>query len=435
MRLLPAILIFLMLAPLSLASISAFPILTFPTGITFYPISTPFYTSFVGGNVTIYSLSIGNSFLPNGQLLGNGNASLQLNAMINGMYWAQNVALFHQIDSKKFEITMIVNLWNLTGPFSIFKENVTTYDNLGVFYYQGPTFNITLPVKIALFMNTSNGLEFGYSIDGTPSVYLRIPYNFGNFKLGGFSIIGLPNDLELVWGGPGGGSVVYMSGFMTQEIYYLNGSKLVIPPSAISVGLDTAETTAGITSVGNLSNILHPFAVVKNGSNTPSVLWPIPPSIKVESHGNLTKVDLSINGIKLNNQKVEILVPSISSNSSSPLPLTSVVAMNYTINGTAYFSIPNYSLYIVYFPGNFSLAPAFTLSSPTLSKVVSSIVSIYDKLVNFLKSYDFKKALASNFGKIKYTSSTTNVNYVLLEYLAAFAIGVIISAILLKYKL
>lgn len=405
---------------------------TYPTGITFYPLSFPFYTSFVKGTSEIYSLSIGNSYLPNGQYFDKDNASLQLNAMIDGVYWAQNVALFHEINSTKFEVTMIVNLWNLTGPFTVLKNNVTTYDNLGVFCYQGPTFNVTLPETITLFMNTSKGLEFGYTLNGTSQIYLRLPYNFGNFELGGISLSGLPNDLELIWGGPGGGSVVYMSGSMRQELYYLNGNSLVIPSDAISVGLDTAESAYGIVSYGNITNILYPFDVLMNGFNNPSVLWPIPPSIKIQTNGTVKEVNLSISGRGLNYQKVEILVPSF--NLSSPIPFTSVIATNYTINGIARFSIPNQSVYIAYFPGNFSLAQTYTVSSPTLSKIASGITTFYNKLVTFLKTYNFKKALISNFNKIKYTSTGVSINYILLEYIAAFAIGVIISAIFIKYK-
>ncbi|AWR96494.1 peptidase A5 [Acidianus sulfidivorans JP7] len=430
-----AFLILLLLLPLPLISVistSSPTTPTYPTGITFYPLSSPFYTTYVKGSSYIQNLSIGQSYLPNGEYLTSGNASLQLNVMINGVYWAQDVALFHEINSKKFEITMVVNFWNLTGPFVTLKTNTTTYQGLGVFCYEGPTFNITLPVSISLFMNTSNGLSFGYAINNSYYTYLHLPY-FGNFELGGFSVIGIPNDLELVWGGPGGGSVVDIKGVMSQELYYLNGSSLAIPSDALSVGLDTAESAYGIVSYGNITNILHPNDVIGNGINTPSVLWPIQPSISFSVNKNVKEVNISVDGHKLSYQKIEILVPSLNV-SSSPIPFTSIVSANYSIDGVAKFYIPNQSLFIVYFPGNFSLAPAYVISSPTLSKIVSSITSFYNNLVNFIKTYNFKKALSSDFNKIKYTSSRVNVNYIFLEYIAAFSIGVIISAVLIKYK-
>ncbi|ARM74973.1 thermopsin family protease [Acidianus manzaensis] len=437
MSVIKAFLILLIVLPLPLFSAtlmysSVLPSSAYPTGITFYPLSSPFYTTFVKGTVSIQNLSIGKSYLPNGQYFTSGNASLQLNVMIDGAYWAQDVALFHEINSSEFEVTMVVNFWNLTGPFTVLKANVTTYDGLGVFCYQGPTFNITLPAHISLFMNTSNGLKFGYSINGSRIVYLSLPY-FGNFELGSISLAGIPNDLELVWGGPGGGSIVYMSGNMNEELYYLNGDSLVVPYDAISVGLDTAESAYGIASYGNITSILHPNDVISNGVNSPSVMWPVQPTISITVNKNVKYVNMSINGHKLSYQEVEILVPSLSS-SSSPIPLTSVIASNYTVNGVAQFNISNQSLFIVYYPGNFSLAPTYIISSPVLSKIVSSFTSAYTKLVNFLKTYNFKKSLSSAFNKIKYKSSGVSVNYILLEYIGAFAIGVIISAILIKYK-
>ncbi|BDC18372.1 thermopsin [Acidianus sp. HS-5] len=384
------------------------------------------------GTVNITALNIGDSYFSSGGFFTRGNASLQLNVMIDGNYWAQDVALFHEINCKKFEITMIINLWNLSGPFKTLKTNVTTYQGIGVYLYQGPTFNITLPSNFSLFMKISNNLEFGYCIDGKKYIYQILPY-FGSFQIGSLSILGLPNDLEFVWGGPGCGSEVCIYGEMNEEIYYLQQGKLIIPCSAFSIGLDTAESAYGLKVLGNFENISNPFACVTKGVNSPSVLWPIPPKIVVQSNGSIKHVKLCINGFSLSDQKIEVLVPS--TNLSSPIPFTSVKDLGYTNdNGEITFNISCKDLYIIYYVGNYSLSSAYYISSPLLAHIVSSIKSAYNSLVSFLKGYNFKHALSSSFSKIKYKSSSVSVNYLLLEYIGAFAVGILVSAILAKYK-
>ncbi|WP_246252966.1 thermopsin family protease [Acidianus brierleyi] len=402
--------------------------LAYPTGMTFFPFTSSILTNFVEGVINVYNLSIGSSYLPNGAYLTSGNASLQLNSILNGKFWAQNVALFHEINSKEFLVTMVVNFWNLSGPFENY-PNTTTYEGLGVYCYQGPSFILKTPFSLILYMNSSNGLEFGYIVNNTLHTYLKLPFP-GEFTLGGFTA-GLPNDLELVWGGPGGGSTVYINEVASEELFYESSNKLSIVPSAISVGLDTAESAYGISVTSNLDNIFHPFATISKGYNTPSILWPIPPSITVTQVNKTVNVKVSINGKPLVNQEVEVLYPTLTGFK---------VGYENITNSSGLVTFPNAStaLYIIYYPGNFSLATAYSLSSssaPILQSIASKFISTFQSLTNFLKTYNFKKALSSDFNHIKYKGySTYNINLVLIEYISAFAIGVLISAILIKYK-
>jgi hypothetical protein len=415
--------------------LASFPLLhsqtgaSYPTGMTFFPITSRILTNFVEGEVNVYNLSIGSSYLPNGVYLTSGNASLQLNSILNGDFWAQDVALFHEINSKEFLVTMVVNFWNLSGSF-VKLPNTTTYEGLGVYCYQGPSFILKTPFSLTLFMNSSNALQFGYTVNDTSHIYLRLPFS-GEFTLGGITTVGLPEDLELVWGGPGGGSVVYMNEIATEELFYENSGKLSIVPSAISVGLDTAESAYGISVASNLNNIFHPFATISKGYNTPSILWPVPPSLNVTQVNKTVNVRVSINGKPLADQKVEVLYPTLTGFKLGNEGIT---------NSSGFVTFPNASttLYIIYYPGNFSLATAYSLSSssaPVLQNIVSKFISVFQSLANFLKTYDFKKALSSDFNHIKYKGySTYSINFVLIEYLSAFIIGVLISAILIKYK-
>jgi hypothetical protein len=396
--------------------------------MTFFPLTYKVTSSLVEGVAYVRNLTIGPSYLPNGQFFASGNASLQLNAMLNGSFWAQDVALIHQVNSTYFLVTMVVNFWNLTGPF-VGVRNTTTFQGLGVICYQGPTFPVKTPFNLTLFMTLNRSLDFGYSVNGKEKIYLSLPYS-GYFVMGGLSKIGLPNDLELVWGGPGGGSVVQISGEITENLYYKSSSGLQVVPDALSVGLDTAESAYGLAVSGNLDNIFHPFAVLSPGYNSPSVLWPIPPSISVTQLNKTLIVKLSINDMPLPGQVVEVLYPTITGFK---------VGFENVTNGTGSVVFPNASadVYSVYYPGNFSLAPNYYVSSsisPALNQAVSKLVSGFENLLNFLRNYNFKKALSSDFTRVEYKAPQSEVNLTLIEYISAFLAGVLISAILVKYK-
>ncbi|TRM73507.1 peptidase A5, partial [Sulfolobus sp. B5] len=311
---------------------------------------------------------IGDSYLQ-GQLLTNGNASLQLNAMILGKYWAQNVILFHQISSNTFYLTLIVNVWNLSGPFyNTTLNDSEVYQGLGIIYYQGPTFKESLPLHISLFMDIVNStLQFGYDINNHKGIYFTLPI-IGLFQIGGFSILGLPNDLELVWGGPGGGSMVYMNVTATTQLYYFNGKSLTIVPNAYSIGFDTAESAYGTKVNTYLRNIFSPLAFESPGINTPNILWPIPPQIKVNQTENKIYVNISINGEPIPDQEVYL---------ETGFP-PSVAAKSITnSSGIAEFSYENYSFYEVYFPGNYTLSSAYYYSSPILNSLTTKIQTYY----------------------------------------------------------
>ncbi|WP_048099528.1 thermopsin family protease [Candidatus Acidianus copahuensis] len=405
--------------------------LAYPTGLAYFPLTSIIYTNFVEGKIYVSNMTIGNSFLPNGQLISRHNASLQLNAMIDGRFWAQNVALMHQISRDEFEITMVVNFWNLTGPFTSIVKNTTTYQGLGVYCYQGPTFTLKTPFTLFIFMNASNGLSFGFTTNGVKRVYLELPH-FGNFQIGGLSLAGIPNDLEFVLGGPGGGSEVHMSLNGSENLYYWNNG-LKIVPQAFSVGLDTAESAYGISVTGNFTNILKPSAKLVPGTNSPAIVWPIPPTITINNTHEGEIVKAFINGQPLQGQEIELL--SISDNPTSSPPFTKVIAINFTnLQGATFFNVSS-GTYIAYFPGNFSLSSSYAITSPVLSTIVSSITHGYNSLVKFITTYNFKKSLSSSFNNVKYKSSGVSINYLILEYIGAFAIGIVISAVLIKYKL
>ncbi|MEM0263587.1 MAG: thermopsin family protease [Saccharolobus sp.] len=429
------ILLLPLLLPFTLSSQTS--VFAFPSGISSYPLNTVIYTNFVLGQINITQLNIGSSYLPNGEYLTTGNASLQLNAMVLGKYWAQNVILFHQISSNTFYTTLIVNLWNLSGPF----YNVTNslnYQGLGVVCYQGPTFKVNLPISVSLFMDINNStLEFGYDINGHRGIYFTFPM-IGLFQLGGISLLGLPNDLELVWGGPGGGSIVYMNVTANSQLYYFDGKHVSIVPNAYSIGFDTAEAAYGVKVYSEFPTIFSPIVVESSGINLPSILWPISPHISVNQSKEKIYVRLELNNESLPNQVVYI-------ETGFPPSVTSQAVTNSS--GIAVFDYENYSFYIVYFPGNYTLSSVYYYSSPILNSLSSKFQSYYQQLLGFLKSAQnsFQHGIKSVFSKgnatmtsITTTQTTTNqlnVNLYILIYILAFIIGMVISAILIRFKI
>jgi hypothetical protein len=431
MKIVVLALLLLLIAPSGLIVFSQPVTISYPMGVSFFSPFTIYYTNEVVGVVNITNMFIGDSYLPNGQFLTQGNMSLQLNAMVYGKYWAQDVILFHQINNTYFSTTLVLNLWDLEGPFTTTfpKGNVSVYQGLGVLCYIGPTFTVNLPINIELFMViNSTSLSFGYYINGHKGIYYTAPIG-GQFQIGGYSIAGVPNDLEFVFGGPGGGSCVKAFVYGSMNLYILQNGNLQIVPYALSVGFDTAESVVGISSNADLSNLWSPYVTLSAGSDDLQVLWPVKPALNVIHKNSSVIVNLSYNGKPIPWQNIELETLSITGLQVSSTGVTN--SSGYTVLNT------NSSVFVVYYPGNFTLASAYYISVPYLSNFVSDIESAYNTLVNFITHYNFKHAIVSFFGNVKNNvvySNKVAVNYVILEYILSFICGVIISAILLKFK-
>jgi hypothetical protein len=401
------------------------PLVTAPTfamGLASFTLFSQVVTNYVEGQIQIRDMSIGDDYFPNGTLFGRGNASLQLNAMIGGKYWAQDVALFDQINSSYFEVTLIVNFWNLTGPVTLV-GNTTTYEGLGVLYYVGPTLLVKLPLTLSLFMNSSGRLQFGYSIGDNSKVYYSMK-SPGDFLIGGVSSLGLPNDLEFVWGGPGGGSVAQLSINSTAYLYYEQMGEEIIPQSVISVGLDTGESVSGVNVIANLSNLIAPSVEEFPGTGGPKVLWPVPPDFTLTMRNNTAVVNISFEGKPLSWQYVQLYELTVTG--LKPL------AAAYTINGTAVFNVSSSGIFVAYYPGNFTLSSTYRVSSPIINSFVTSLHNTYADLQNFLSSYQFKNGIKSVL-HLKYHPSQGSSNYWIL-YVLALSAGILAAALADRVK-
>jgi len=226
--------------------------------------------------------SCSNSFL------GENSGSIQLNAILelsNGQYyWLQNVLL---INNTGGYYEFADNIWNFTSSNYYLLGNlirgngiISNYDNEYFYVYETNNFVLQYPLNVYLIINVTQNnsypeIQFGYSLDGQniiwyDNVTLLIPSN-GNIVISPY-FTGSNNieDLELVFGGPGYGTCIYInniSGYL--GLYYLyNNQYLTLDPSIFNYGINTAEYSSNI----NENIISQGFVSLSTGTFYPEYL-------------------------------------------------------------------------------------------------------------------------------------------------------------------
>jgi thermopsin len=215
----------------------------------------------------------------------------------------------------------------------------------------------------------------------------------------------------------------------TMELYYLTGNTLRIPSVAYNIGFDTAEGAVNIMTIRGIKDIFKPYAVLIKGVTNPNLLWPSNPTLFIYRNGSVIYVKLTLNSTPIPNQL--IIIKNI---------LFQNVTQEYTNSyGIAKFENIDLNSFIVYYPGNFTLSDTYAFSSKALEAIVKGLNTLYDKLLNFIKNFNYTKKIISIFNKIfNYTninstiagsSQTNSLLTVLIISVGAFMIGVIISVI------
>ncbi len=280
------------------------------------------------GSITLDSV---NTFLldNDGAISTNGSQNtfgVQLNAVTTGTtvgsasnysFWTQNVLYFNF--PSPGQVTFLDNVWNFSSPaVSLTSGTLYSYNGTPVYpsyYYDfGPTYSITFPVTVHLFLNSSvtdiggtgySTVRFGYEIVNAKSgrsegsgVYDTVLFNsttpYASVPPSPFLVDGsqvtptgyLPYDAELMIGGPGGGTTTSIYGISgTESLQYLNSTRHAYAnaPSAWNVAGDTGETSEGIaesyTSAGTVD--------LSAGPSIPMGLWNATPG------GNLGQATFS----------------------------------------------------------------------------------------------------------------------------------------------
>lgn len=206
--------------------------------------------------------------------------SIQMNAVLNNVtvqgksgfqYWTQNVVDY---TTSTHTLQFIDNIWNFSSPSAVINGNEFSSFNgtvvPGVFYYTvGPSFTVTFPFTINLYLNTTTSgnqtsVYFNYSISSSgfngSGSYDRVQFNSGTqssiqpaiFEVSGSKLTGtgyVPMDAEMDIVGPGAGSTANFQAInATMSLSFKNGSNGYEPvKSAYSVGSETGETSSGIS--------------------------------------------------------------------------------------------------------------------------------------------------------------------------------------------
>jgi thermopsin len=217
-------------------------------------------------------------------------------------FWTQNVLYWNLIPGY---VTFLDNVWNFSSP-AIALTQGTIYAGNGTpvypeYYFDfGPSYPVTLPATVHLFLNSSTTslggigyttIRFGYEIVNASSglteeqgIYDTVLFNstlpIGSVPSSPFLVSGsqitptgyLLYDAEIMIGGPGGGTTTSVYGINASESlqYYDSGlGTYVNPPSAWNVGTDTGETSEGIAETYTSPGTVQ----VTAGPSIPAPLW------------------------------------------------------------------------------------------------------------------------------------------------------------------
>ncbi|MCY0852120.1 MAG: thermopsin family protease [Thermoplasma acidophilum] len=235
--------------------------------------------------------------------------AVQLNAVAHDVdlfgnssysFWAQNVVIY---STRTHQLSFIDNVWNFSSPaFNMTANALHGNGKLvpGVFYYDiGPTFNISFPFSLKLYLNSSlvggnDAIYFNYSIENgkitKSGSYDAVTFNSSGkassparFLISGYSPspAGLLYDAELAITGPGGGSNVNVYGINgTMGLYLYNSTSKAFNTvrSAYDAGVDTGETSYGV-DVGWYGNM----ADLQSGPSLIYGLWNVSSGIETIS--------------------------------------------------------------------------------------------------------------------------------------------------------
>jgi len=263
--------------------------LSFPAkGISFYP-NSYFNTTSITGEVNINNLNIGGFYL-NGNYIGNGKASIQLNSVIlsnNNYIWSQFAIELVQNNPTDFSLIAIINIWNFTTSNSSVEGisgngNIVNYNGRTLYYYSKYLGDFQIPLNFTL-NQTIDSSEIYFSITLNHTIVVdQVNINHkGIFIAGGYSPSGYRNDIELVLGGPGNGTYVYVNSInATFSLKVLYGNQLTPVPVAYSNSMITGEGVINVSSVPYFPNSLMPEAKLITGNSSISSLWPLSVNVR-----------------------------------------------------------------------------------------------------------------------------------------------------------
>jgi len=220
-------------------------------------------------------------------------------------FWTQNVVEYYP--SSDFMI-LVDNVWNFSSPTGDLGGDTILsgngYNEISYYYDEVIVpFPVVQPWDLSLYMNSTlvggnDAVTFTVLLSGPSGLIFSAPYDTvvfdstgsggapmtapSNYTANGFSYnpIGLTDDFELIFGGPGGGSNSDLSAAdATLGLSYWNAAagEYQSTPSAYNYGGETGETVTG-ASIGWASGAGAPagttnYGVMTTGPTTMRGLW------------------------------------------------------------------------------------------------------------------------------------------------------------------
>ena len=271
------------------------------------------------GSITLNS-PVNNFLLDNDGAASTNGADneygVQLNAVMSNVtvgttsdysFWTQNVLYFNF--PAPGTVTLLSNLWNFSSPaVSLTPGTLYWYNGTPVYpeyYYDfGPTYSITYPLTVHLFLNSSvtnllgtgySTVKYGYEIvnaatgkNEASGIYDTVLFNsntpFGSVPASPYLLDGsqytptgyIPWDAEIMIGGPGGGtttSIFGISGSERLQYWDSTSDRYLNAPAAWNIASETGETSEGIaetyTSPGTVDLNAGPFLTTPFWNSTP----------------------------------------------------------------------------------------------------------------------------------------------------------------------
>jgi thermopsin len=212
--------------------------------------------------------------------------AVQLNAVLNNVtlfgtggyqFWTQNVI---EYSPSLGTITFVSNIWNFSAyrapfPCNVFYADTGTCVAPEYYYEVSEPLPTTIPFSVQLYLNSAleggrDAVYFNYSLTQTSGTTTGTYSDaiFNSLAAGGnpastvapafvangsaYDPYGLPDDFEVMLGGPGGGSNfdVFLSKYTYMSLAYWNTARngYFTVPSAFNTGSDTGETSVGVNA-------------------------------------------------------------------------------------------------------------------------------------------------------------------------------------------
>ena len=351
------------------------------------------------------------------------SVTVQLNAVLNNVtiagksdyvFWNQNVAFY---SARYHELEFIDNIWNFSSPaFNMTTNSIISGQGTivpGIFYYAiGPILSVSYPFTVKLYLQSgtidgNTAVYFNYSVESNGHNYAgsydQVVFNstYGepstysapapHYLVSGTQITPtgyLLNDAEIMIGGPGGGSTTSIyaiqgsmslkyldSGMISSQASGMTQSQYVSVPSAIDFGVDTGETSEGVSVGWNQSNT----ALLSSGPSLLYGMWNLsPPGTQMAQYSGSVSPTNAFMFVSPGSSFVN--------ETAAWVPLSLSGQYNFVLPQGAYSALALLSYYL---PMYFSLAPSQAPHSPnprqresidTSSSSASDMISLsYDQ--------------------------------------------------------